>query len=210
MPNPPLLLKMISTVLLSVIAIILFLLDKNSKARKLCMIAMILCTLGDFFMTNIFKINSLVTMAIGASLFISGHICYGGMFRELVKDNNSKLVNNGFYIGFIVALLPLIVMLILAYTIAPIKPFILYVIFVPVYTLVIGYHIACDYSYSFSIKSYRSIILMLGVTLFYVTDIWIFLNMYNLCNIESAIWHFYPLAQLLIIVFSKKINLIKK
>jgi len=203
MVNPAKWIKMLATGLLSLIAIVLFLLNKKSKARKLIMIAMILCSIGDVFMTNLFKINGTVSMAIGASAFIAGHLFYAQSNRVLVKQNNGKVLNPGFYIGWAVALVPEITMIIMSFTPLASEPtFILYAIFVPLYVIMIGVHISYNFSYSYTIKSWRSILMAFGVTLFYVTDIWIFLNMYNICDIESAIWHFYPVAQLMIILFA--------
>lgn len=202
MVNPSILTKMITTALLSVVAVVLFLLNRKSKTRLFCMIAMILCSLGDVFMTNLFKINGTVTMAIGATLFIAGHLCYAYMFKLLINEKNGKLLNVGLYIGIAVALVPEITMIILSYTIATEPTFILYALFVPVYVIIIGIHICANFAYGWTLKNWRGLVLAIAVTLFYTTDVWIFLDMYNLCDIESLIWHFYPLAQLCIIVFS--------
>lgn len=198
--NPPLYLKLICTGILSVIAVVLYLLNKDSKPRLYCMIAMLLCTVGDIFMTNTFKINDMVSTIIGASSFMAGHIFYGQMFKTL-KGKDSKLKNTGFYIGLVVGLLPIIIMDILGFT-AVEEPNTLYLICVPVYVLIITYHIACNYSYGWDKKEGRRIILALAVTLFYLTDIWIFLYMFGLAPkaLQDCVWHFYPLAQLLIIL----------
>lgn len=213
MPNPSLLAKMITTGILSLVAIVLYLLNTKSKARFLCMIAMLLCTLGDIFMTNIFKMNGMVSTVIGAGSFIAGHLFYSNMFYVLLKDKKGQLKNPGFYIGLAVGLIPLIVMEILAIIKVQDKQ-VLYMCAVPVYVAVITLHIACNFAYSWKLKSWRSIILAGAVMLFYYTDILIFLFMFGLCpaEVENPIWHFYPLAQLLIIVFSVPVieNLPKK
>lgn len=201
MPNPPLWLKLVFTALLSVVAVVLFLLNRKSKPRLFCMIAMLLCTVGDIFMTNSFKINEMVSTIIGASSFIAGHIFYARMFM-ILKSKDSKLVNPGFIIGLVVGILPIIVMDILGFTLVE-EPEVLYLIAVPFYVLVITFHIACNFSYAWEIKNWRSIVLALAVTLFYVTDIWIFLYMFKLApkSLQDCVWYFYPLAQLTLILF---------
>lgn len=203
MPNPPLFIKIIMTILLSVLAVVLFLLNKKSKPRLLCMIAMLLCTVGDLFMTNTFKINDMVSTIIGAASFMAGHLFYSNMFYVLSKQEGKKIVNPGFIIGIAVGIIPIIIMDILGFTVVS-EPETLYLLAVPVYVLVITVHIACNYGYSFNIKNYRSIILMCAVTLFYITDIWIFLYMFKLApkSLQDCVWYFYPVAQLLIILFA--------
>lgn len=200
--NPPLYLKLICTGLLSVIATILFLLNRKSKTRLFCMIAMILCSIGDVFMTNSFKIDDMISTIIGASSFIAGHIVYAYMFYRLIKLNKGKLVNVGFIVGLVAGLVPIIVMDILGTTLVG-EPSVLYLVAVPIYVLVITIHIACNFSYGWQHKSWRTLILAVAVTLFYVTDIWIFLYMFKLApkSLQDCVWHFYPLAQLLIILF---------
>lgn len=201
MYNPPLYLKLICTGLLSVTAIVLYLLNRKSKPRLWCMIAMLLCTVGDIFMTNTFKIDGMVSTIIGATSFIAGHLAYCNMFY-LLKKKEGKLVNLGFIIGLVVGLVPIIVMDIMGFTMVE-EPKVLYLIAVPVYVAVISVHIACNFSYGWQIKSWRSIVLALAVLLFYVTDLWIFLYMFDLAPkaLQDCVWHFYPLAQLLIILF---------
>lgn len=201
MYNPPLYLKLICTGVLSLVAIVLFLLNRKSKPRLYCMIAMILCSIGDVFMTNSLKINDMVSTIIGALSFILGHLVYAYMFYTL-KNKQGKLVNPGFVAGLVVGLVPIIVMDILGFTIVE-EPEVLYLIAVPVYVLVITIHISCNFSYAWQIKSWRSIVLAFAVVLFYVTDIWIFLYMFKLAPkaLQDCVWHFYPLAQLLLILF---------
>lgn len=201
MYNPPLWTKLVATFTLSIIAIVLYLLNRKSKQRLLCMIAMIACSVGDIFMTNTFKINDMVSTIIGATSFIVGHLFYANMFYVMKKK--SKLLNKGFYIGLLLGLIPIIIMDILGFVLVD-EPNTLYLICVPFYVLVISIHIACNFSYGFDKKDYKSIILAFAVTLFYVTDIWIFLYMFKLApkSLQDCVWHFYPLAQLLIIIFS--------
>ena len=201
MPNPPLWLKLIMTALLSVTAVVLFLLNKKSKTRLLCMIAMLLCTIGDVFMTNSLKINEMVSTIIGASAFIAGHIFYSKIFIDLLKKDNKKLVNKGFIVGLIVGLVPIVVMDILGFTVVP-EPEVLYLIAVPFYVFVITFHIACNFAYGWENKSWRTLVLAVAVTLFYVTDIWIFLYMFKLApkSLQDCVWYFYPLAQVAIIL----------
>lgn len=202
MVNPPLVAKMITTGVLSAVAVILFLLNPKSKTRLFCMIAMLLCSVGDIFMTNAFKIDDMVSTIIGATSFMAGHVFYALMFYNLLKKQGKKLFNPGFYAGIAVGLIPIIVMVILGFTIVE-EPSVLYLAAVPVYVLVITFHISCNFSYGWENKSWRTLILAIAVVLFYVTDIWIFLYMFKLApkSLQDCVWHFYPLAQLLIILF---------
>lgn len=207
MPNPPLFVKLISTALCSILAIILFIFNKESKARKLCMIAMLFCTVGDLFMTNTFKIDSMVTTIIGAAAFIVGHLFYANMFYLLSKKEGVKKFNLGFYAGIVVGILPLLIMEIVAiFTVE--NPPVLYLIAVPFYVLVITVHICANFTYSWKLKNWRGLVLAFAVTLFYVTDIWIFIGMFNLLpakaakDLEHCIWYFYPVAQALLILLA--------
>lgn len=201
MPNPPLWLKLVMTALLSVTAVVLYLLNKKSKTRFNCMIAMLLCTVGDVFMTNSLKINDMVSTIIGASSFIAGHIFYSLIFIDLLMKDNKKLTNTGFIVGLVVGLLPIIVMDILGFTIVS-EPEVLYLVAVPFYVFVITFHIATNFAYGWENKSWRTLVLAVAVVLFYVTDIWIFLYMFKLAPkaLQDCVWYFYPLAQLAIIL----------
>ena len=201
MPNPPLYLKLVFTACLSVLAIVLHAINPKSKARRLCMFAMLLCTVGDVFMTNSFKIDDMVSTIIGAVSFMGGHVFYAWMFYQL-KEKRPKIRNLGSLIGIIIGIVPIVVIVILGATLVP-EPKVLYLCAVPVYVLVITMHIAMNFSYSFEIKSWRSFVLVFAVVLFYVTDIWIFLYMFGLApkSLQDCVWYFYPIAQLLLILF---------
>lgn len=204
-PNPPLYVKMIMTALLSILAVVLFCLNKKSKTRLYCMIAMLLCSVGDVFMTNLFKIDSFASLVIGASSFMAGHVFYGLMFMKLSKQAGGKVKNKGFVAGIIFMLVTLAIQEILGWT-YPQEKNTMMLLLVPVYIALIGFHLSMAYSYGYKIKGVRGFLLPASITLFYATDVWIFLNMFNICNIEHLIWYFYPLGQLGIILLSTKIG----
>lgn len=212
MINPPLYLKIICTLLLSFIAVLLYALNQKSKARFYCMIAMLLCTVGDIFMTNVLKVpNETIATAVGAASFMAGHLFYAYMFYFLSKRDKKPLNKVGIIVGLVVGLVPIIVMDTLGFILVE-KPEVLFLIAVPVYVIVITVHIAANFGYSLNLKSYKTVILMFAVVLFYVTDIWIFLYMFKLApkSLQDCVWHFYPLAQLLIILFSCELPSFKK
>lgn len=201
MINPPLYLKMICTGLLSALAIVLFILNRKSKARLYCMIAMLFGSIGDIFMTNAVQIDETVSTVIGAFAFITDHLFFTNVYYVMMKEKGIKLINKGFIAGLIAGIVPIIVIDILGFVLVE-NPVYLFLILVPGYVAVISFHIACNFAYGWEIKSWRSIILALGITLFYVTDLWIFISMFNINPAPmSWVWHFYPLAQLILILF---------
>jgi len=197
--------KLFMSVLLSVLSIVLFLTSK-SKVRRYIMIAMLLSTIGDFFMTDTFKIGSFSTIP-GALFFMAGHVVYGISFITLAKNSKYKSKSNGTYFGIGFMVLSAIVLGILAFTI-PEEKDVLWFFLILLYIAVIGFNLVCNFNYSFQKKGIVGIILSFAIILFYATDYWIFLDMLNVTSsLMKYVWYFYPLAQLLLIVFSEKIKI---
>ena len=78
--------KVACSILLSLLAVILFL-QNQIEERKFCMVAMILSSIGDIFMTDVLKLGSSGT--IPGAVFSSLHISYMLFaFLEQEKETN--------------------------------------------------------------------------------------------------------------------------
>lgn len=191
--------KWIMTAILSIISVILFLVFRT-YARKKVMIAMLLSSLGDIFMTDAFGLGSTVSGVPGAAFFIAAHIVYATCFTSLTKQYGYKYKNAGFYVGLILTAVSAVILIVFACLSE--NPQYGMLILILIYIAIIGWNIVSNFSYSFSNKGARLIFLPFAILLFYLTDIWIFLDMLNIYSgLHGIVWYFYPEAQLLLIIF---------
>ena len=114
-PIIPLWMKIAMTLLLSVLAVILYI-RLGGKARRLCMIAMLLSTVGDFFMTDFFGIGGFSTYP-GAAFFMAAHVVYALCFIGLCKDRGFKYFGGGFWTGLVFMVLSAAALGIAAFTV---------------------------------------------------------------------------------------------
>ena len=197
--------KVVCSILLSLLAVILFLRNR-SEERKLCMVAMILSSFGDIFMTDVLKLGSAGTVP-GAAFFILAHILYAVCFFRAEKRNRCRIVNNGFIVGMCLTVLAaaLLTVLMLA------KTGRVQTMYVPVlgYLAFICLNLISQFSYGFNRKG-SFYFLPAAMTLFLISDFLVFLPILAVVQ-ESVIynlviWMFYLPAQLLIILFNSALG----
>ncbi|MDO4983507.1 MAG: lysoplasmalogenase family protein [Eubacteriales bacterium] len=193
--------KVVCSILLSLLAVILFLRNRREE-RKLCMVAMILSCIGDIFMTDVLKLGSAGTVP-GAAFFILAHIVYAVCFFRAGKRNRCRILNNGFTAGvcLTVSAAALLTILMLA------KTGRVQAMYVPIlgYLAFVGLNLITQFSYSFNRKG-SFYFLPAAMTLFLISDFLVFLPMLAVVQesviYDLVIWMFYLPAQLLIILFN--------
>lgn len=200
----PLAAKLIMSALLSALAVFLYFYLKGDYRRE-CMIAMLLSSCGDAFMVdNFIKIGDFGTY-IGAAFFIAAHIIYGKCFYKMSKDKGYAVKGAGLYTGIAVMAASAIALAVLA-LVVPENPQPIMLCLIMIYVAVIGYHLVCNFSYSFSAKR-LNYVLAFAVLIFYVSDLFIFFDMLNITHaLRDYVWFVYPVAQLLLILFNSPLK----
>lgn len=202
-PIIPLYVKLIMTVALSTLSVFLYF-RLGGISRKLCMIAMLLSTVGDFFMTDAFGMGSFSTYP-GAAFFMAAHVVYGGCFVKAAKEREYKYFGCGFRTGLVFMVLTAAGLGIAAFTV-PEKPQTVMFFLILLYIAVIGYNLCSNFAFSFAAKGIY-LILPFAIVLFYATDIFIFLEMLNITDaLRYYVWYGYPLAQLALILFNSPLK----
>lgn len=192
--------KWIMTAILSIIAIVMYLIFKG-YLRKQVMIAMILSSLGDIFMTDMFGLGDTISAVPGALFFIIAHFVYGLCFIKMDRLSGFKYKNVGFYVGLAIMVATALALTIVGFTLCSEPAPVMYVL-IMVYIAIIGFNVCGNFSYFTQIKGYRMILLPFAIILFYATDLWIFLDMLNVYDkLHHIVWYFYPVAQLILILF---------
>ena len=190
--------KLVISIILSVIAIVLFLIFKG-RVRRNTMIAMLLCTVGDIFMIDTFKLGDVSTFP-GAAFFIAAHIVYAITFIKESKAKSYKMKNPGMIIGIIVTVLGAVILAVAMF----VKTGKMQSMFLPllVYLAIIGWNLSCQFSYAVSEKGLRYF-LIAGMLLFLISDLTIFFNMVKVMPTHNDfVWLTYIPAQLLVILFN--------
>ncbi len=198
----PIYIRMITTALLSLLAVVLYLV-RPCTLRKNCMLAMLVCSLGDVFMVNAGRIGEFSTF-IGAGLFIAAHIMYGMGFYQEIKDKKQKIINSNFVVALVIMVSSVIGLLCFELTASVKKPVMFVLILL--YISAIGYNVCSMFSYAGWNKK-LSVLLQPAVVLFYITDIFIFFDMLEInSELRKYVWHFYPIAQLVIILCNSSLK----
>ena len=191
--------KVIISSAISLLSVLLFL-KFGGRNRKMCMIAMLLCTAGDFFMTDTFHMGASSTYP-GAAFFIAGHIVYAMCFVRASREKGYTFKNKGFWFGIAVTALVTAELAMLAFTI-PDKPQTVMFILILVYLAVIGFNLVTQFSYAFSEKGARYL-LIIAMTLFIMSDFVVFLPMLDIAGeMNDVVWLTYIPAQILIVLFN--------
>ena len=195
--------KVIISILLSALSVVLYL-RLRGKERKSCMLAMLLCTVGDLFMVNLFGLGDVSTYP-GAAFFMAGHVVYGLGF---LKESNRKgyvFRNRGFWLGTGLVIAAAVLLGALAFTI-PEEPQTLMYFLILIYLAVIGFNLACQFSYAHSEMGSR-VWIAVGMALFLLSDLVIFLNMLAVTPAHNDfVWATYIPAQLLILLFCRALK----
>lgn len=187
---------------LSLIAIALYIRFRG-KTRKLCLIAMLLSTAGDFFMTDTFGLGD-ASLYPGAAFFIAAHVVYALCFMSASKEKGFFYRNRGFWTGTVLAAAAAAVLAVIT-ALAKEPQWVMFCLIL-VYLAVIGWNLASQYSFAFSEGGLRKL-LYLGMGLFLVSDFIVFLPMLTLCReFNDLVWATYIPAQLLIILFNSNFN----
>ena len=168
------------------------------------MVAMILSSIGDIFMTDVFKLGSSGTIP-GAVFFILAHIVYAICFFRAGKRNQYRIVNNGFIFGVLLTVFSFVLISVLMFSISGRVQ----EMYVPIlgYLSFIGIDLVSQFSYGFNKKG-RYYFLPVAMTLFLISDLLVFMPMLSIVQ-ESVIynlvvWMLYLPAQLLIILFNSE------
>lgn len=198
--------KLAMTLALSALSIILFCVFKG-KAKKKCMIAMILSTCGDLFMTNIIGIPEeyeLVNTAVGAAFFIAAHLIYADCFRGQIKEKGYNIFNGGLIFGISIMILSWAILTALMCDMTDFKA--LMFPLVTIYIIIIGINLSINFSYSFSAKGINYLNAV-GIFIFYFSDIFIFLDMWcDYTLLHNYVWYVYPIGQLLLLLFNSPLK----
>ena len=195
--------KVIISIALSIAAVILYL-ALGGEERKKCMIGMIVCTLGDLFMVNLFGLGDVSTYP-GAGLFMLGHIIYALGFIKAGKRKGYTLNNKGFKFGVGLTLFAAVLLGILAFTVPEVPQTIMYFLIL-IYIAVIGFNLSIQFSYATNEKGSRYW-LIVAMTLFLLSDFVIFLNMLDITVAHNDfVWATYIPAQALIVFFNQELK----
>lgn len=190
--------KIVISCLLSLLGVFLWL-RRKSRIRMLCMIAMLLSTVGDLFMVDAFRMGSVSTYP-GAAFFMAAHIVNGICFLRASKAKAYEFVNRGLYTGILVTDLAAVLLGILAFSV-PEDPEALMYCLILVYVAVIGWNLASQFSYACS-EGGRCRFLYAAMGLFLLSDFIVFLPMLNIRSaMNDLVWATYIPAQLLILLF---------
>lgn len=194
----PLVAKLIASVSVSLLSVILFITFKGDTRRG-CMVAMILCTFADFFMTDFFGLGD-VSLYPGAGLFMLAHVIYALTFIRAEKRKGYKYVNAGFFMGIAYVSAIVILMTVLAFKVP--EPVTSMYFLILIYIAVITFNLLSQYSYAIN-ELGTTHLLIPAMTLFLFSDFIIFLNMLNVTPAHNdLVWLTYIPAQLLIVLFN--------
>lgn len=191
------------TVLMSVFALVLAIAFRDRKDRWLCFVAMFISTIGDIILMDFNDIGDYLPIPyfyVGAVFFIIAHLVYTYAFITLIKENGFTYVNTGFWISIVISVLTGALVTYLYFT--KNNPNIVMYILCMVYLVIIAANCATIFSFSFSVKDYRAIA-AIGALSFFVSDLIIGLD--KLAGIstdllQSCIWWFYPIGQILLLI----------
>lgn len=191
--------KMIITALLSITAVTIYI-KLPCTLRKSCMIAMLLSSAGDVFMVNA-PVTGPFSTYVGAGFFIAAHLVYGGGFYGEMKKADTVIINPSFFTGLAIMLLSAAGLGVAEFAGSTGKKPVLFVLIL-VYIAAIGYNVCSMFSYAENKKG-LTFLLPPAVILFYITDVFIFLDMLEINgSLRQYVWWFYPIAQLVIILFN--------
>lgn len=193
--------KMIMTAALSCVAVGMYVF-LGGRSRRSCMLAMLLSSLGDVFMVDGI-INWSLSTYVGAAFFISAHFVYADCFRKNGEERGFKYFGTGFYAGAAFMLLSVVMLAVLELTVPTEKMPLMFGLIL-IYIAVIGYNLCSGASFGFSAGG-MFLVLPAALAVFYITDIFIFLDMLNIeHSLRSYVWYAYPAAQLCLVLFNSE------
>ncbi len=190
--------KSIVMSLLLIISIVLALTLKSQRNRLLVILATLFGLIGDVIMA----LDVSWRVYVGGSAFFVEHLVYIVMLILLIKKEKIDLFKNvGFYIGVAFFAISTITLEVLAFTMVE-KQNVAMAILVGVYLLGLSANLALNFAYSYKKKG-TYYLFALGMLIFFITDIWVFLGALKINkDASSLVWYFYPIGQLLLILFN--------
>lgn len=193
--------KLAITLTLSALSVGLYFYFRNIS-RKRCMWAMLLSTVGDLFMTNIFGIPKdleLMSTVIGAAFFGVAHILYATCYDNLRREREIPVKGAGLVIGVLTVVGSWIALLVIMCVKSDFKAVMFPLI--SLYLVAIGVNVVNVCIFSFGAKGWR-LLNAFGVIVFLVSDILIFLEMLAEIPTREYVWYVYPFGQLFLLLFN--------
>ena len=190
------------TILMSSLALVLALCF-HTKDRWWCFAAMLMSSVGDIVLMNFRGIGNKMPVPyffVGAGFFIIAHFLYTGGYLTMIREHGFRYINPGFWtaVGVILLAGMIVTVLSLRDKNASIAMYVLCLS----YMCIIGLACATIFSYSWSIRSWRSLA-ALGALSFFISDYIIGIDRlmgYTTPALQDAIWWFYPIGQIFILI----------
>lgn len=190
------------TLFIVLLALALAIIFKEQKSRRYVLAAMICGMVGDYFMT--LQAGNWKVIA-GGGAFAVEHALFIIMFVKLFKEHKLKMFNKWFVLALGIFGVSLIIFEVLTFTLVA-EPNVLLACLLPIYMLVICINMGFNFSYSFQRKG-TFYLFALGIFTFYVSDILVFLGITKVTQtLSNYVWLFYPIGQLLMVLFSDKLE----
>lgn len=190
------------TMLMSALALVLAVCF-HTKDRWWCLAAMLMSTIGDIILMNFRDIGKKMPVPyfyVGAVFFIVAHLLYTKGYFTMIREHGFRYINPGFWTAAGVILTAGVIVTILSLRDREASPG-MYVLCL-LYMCIIGTACATIFSYAWSVRSWRSTA-ALGALSFFISDYIIGIDKlmgYTTPAMQDAIWWFYPIGQILIII----------
>lgn len=191
------------TMLLSLTALLSALI-RPSVARWLCFAAMFMSSIGDIFLMRFMGLDRTFPNYFiwGAASFMIAHIIYTLSYRSLAASKGLSFFNGGVVLAVIIALCGLVYVLYTCHHRNDYSNFLL----VTIYLFIICINCASIFSYSWASIQNRpwTILAAVGALSFFISDFIIGIGMLaDINRYNHLIWWFYPIGQILIILFCR-------
>ena len=194
--------SLVLTMLMSALALVLAVVFR-SQDRWLCLMAMLLSSVGDVILMNWRGIGHRLPIPgfyAGAMFFILAHFVYTAAYAGMIRRNGYSYRNAGFWIA-----LSLIVLIGVTVTVMCLRRirvnWTMYGLCI-VYLCVIGCMLATVFSFAWSVRGWRSIAAV-GALSFFLSDLIIGLDrlLYiTTPRLQGMIWELYPVGQILLLL----------
>lgn len=177
----------------------------QTQDRILCLAAMLFSTLGDILLMDFRGLSKVVRHCFyaGAAAFMAAHVFYLLAYRNLGQRQGFVLFNGGFWAGTALGAVVLVGFTVLTLVTRRFNP-VLYAVFV-VYLTLITLNCSVVFSYAVSAAATRPwcVLAAAGALSFFVSDAFIGLEkLGGISACSGLIWWFYPIGQLLLILFA--------
>lgn len=192
------------TILLSLLALVLALLSP-SPSRWFCFAAMAASSIGDIFLMRFHGLERIFPnyFVIGAAFFMLAHLLYFNTYRLLAKKHSYPFMNTGVIIIAVIAVICLVYFTVICTQRAHFdwRRYFLAMIYLCMISL--GSSMIFSYSFSHMHVNPFSLIAAIGALSFLISDLIIGLGLLaGIPRFDHLIWWFYPIGQVLIILFA--------